>query len=450
MGRWADRASPDHGTVRVTTHGDRLTVDPGGPAGGLVTHDVAETIRQHQSAVIATLYRMTGSFEAAEDAFAEATLQALSAWPRNGTPTRPGAWLTTVARRKSLDTIRRERQRPSKERAAAAGAATGEADLDHSTVRDDQLRLYFICCNPALAVESQIALALRLIAGIPTQDIAAFFFDTEDAVGKRITRAKAKIRTNRIPYRIPPDHELPARIQSVLHVVHLIYTKGHHEPSGPTITNITLTAEAVRLARQLTDLMPDEPECIGLLALLLATESRAPGRIDEHGDLIRLEDADRTKWDSGLCAEATELAHKALRHGRPGPMQLQAAISCLHATAPTFQATDWSQIATLYAHLGRLTPSIPVMINHALAIAHNGDTVGALRAIGAIDPDARPSPQYHLALAHILKLNGQNEKSDAELRVAAQHSRNIAEQRHISTLLPTPDQPTKNRSADNH
>jgi RNA polymerase sigma-70 factor, ECF subfamily len=391
---------------------------------------VAEVIRQHQSAVIATLYRMTGSFDTAEDAFAEATLEALRSWPVAGVPVRPGAWLTTVARRKALDTIRRETKRGSKEQLAVS-AADDDEELELSTVRDDQLRLYFICCNPALSIESQIALSLRLISGVPTTDIAACLLDTDDAVGKRITRAKAKIRANNIPYRIPPDRELPDRLQALLHVVHLIYTSGHHAPSGPAITNHSLTSEAVRLSRQLVDFMPDEPECVGLLALLLATSARAEGRVDEYGDLVLLEHVDRSRWDQDLAEEAAELTHQALRHGRPGPFQLQAAISCLHSSAPTFEATDWPQIAGLYAHLEHLTPSAPVQINSALAIAHTGDVTGALHKLSQIKS---ASVQYHLALAHLLKLHGNMEGSLQELLRAEQCSRNVMERRHIATL----------------
>jgi RNA polymerase sigma-70 factor (ECF subfamily) len=331
------------------------------PPGG-----IDEILRVEGGRVLATLRRLTGDLDAAEDALSDAVVEALEQWPRRGIPERPAAWLTTVARRRAVDRLRRDARRPEKE----VLAVLDEPDpLPYSTVRDDQLRLVFTCCHPALSPEAQVALALRTLCGLTTTEIARAFLVAEPTMGQRISRAKAKLRANNIAYRVPTDAELPARLASVLAVVNVVFTTGHHAPAGAALTRVDLMDEGVRLARLLVELMPDEPECVGLLALCLSTSARRSTRVGPDDEVVLLTDADRAAWDHDATAEASALLERALRRGRPGPFQVRAAISCLHSLAPDHGHTDWAQIVELYRILETMEPSVPVRVNRAVAEA---------------------------------------------------------------------------------
>lgn len=349
-------------------------------------------MRHEGGLVLATLIRMTGDFDIAEDAVQDAVLAALEAWPRTGVPASPGAWLTTVARRKALDRIRREANRGVKEKQAAslladdagASASVGGAG---SMVADDVLRLIFTCCHPALSFEAQVALTLRAVCGLSTDDIAAVFLVPSTTMGQRITRAKRKIAAARIPYRVPADYELFDRLRPVLKVVYSVFTSGHAVPG-----RVDVAAESIRLARLLVALVRDEPEATGLLALLLSTQARAGARVDDAGRLVLLADQDRSRWDHELIAEAAALVDAALRRRRPGTYQVQAAISCLHGLAPRWEATDWKQIVELYELLSAFEPTPVVAVNRAVAI---GELHGPAQGLDAL-ADVEGLEEWHL------------------------------------------------------
>jgi RNA polymerase sigma-70 factor, ECF subfamily len=368
-----------------------------------VNLSIDEITRLEGGRVVATLCRLTGSLDLAEDALAEAVIEALSRWPTEGFPERPGAWLTTVARRKALDVLRREHQRPNREQLAMV-LVEREEPLVH-TIRDDQLRLIFTCCHPALSVDARVALALRLLCGLTTAEIAQAFLVTEATMGKRITRAKEKIAANRIPYRIPPDDELPDRLAAVLAVIELVFTTGHHAPMGAALTRVELTDEAVRIARLLADLMPDEPECHGLVALLESTRARTSTRVDSTGAPVLLADADRSLWDHDAAESAVELLQRALRMGKPGPHQLRAAISCLHSTAASIETTDWPQIVQLYRMLEAIEPSVPVKVNRAVAEAEVDGPEAGLAVLATVE-GAEGWHLYHVARGELLRRTG--------------------------------------------
>jgi RNA polymerase sigma-70 factor (ECF subfamily) len=349
-----------------------------------------EILRIEGGQVLATLIRLLGDIDRAEDALQDATVAAIEAWSRHGVPDRPGAWLTTVARHKGLDRFRREGRRGPKE-AEAMRLLVDEREHDS---HDDRLRLLFTCCHPALGQEAQVALALRTICGMTTVEIARAFVVPEPTIGQRVSRAKAKIAHARIPYRVPPEHELPERLRAVLSVVYLVFTTGHHAAVGELGARVDLASEGIRLGRMLVALMPDEGECVGLLALMLSTEARRPARVDEAGDIVLLADQDRTRWDHDAIAEAGALVEGVLRRGRSGPYQIQAAIACLHGLAPTWADTDWPQIAALYAMLESRWPTPVVRVNRAVAVAE----VDGPRAGLALLADLVGSPieRWHL------------------------------------------------------
>jgi RNA polymerase sigma-70 factor, ECF subfamily len=398
--------------------------------------DIAEIIRLERACVIATLIRLAGNIDNAEDAFAEATIEALKRWPDAGIPTRPGAWLTTVARRKALDTLRRESKRSMRETEVALTEGPTDGDLlDVNTVRDDSLRLFFICCHPALPITTQVSLALRLIGGLTTAEIAHALLESEVATSKRITRGKAKIAANNIAYRIPADHELPERLHGVLNAIALIHTTGHHAPTGPVITRADLTAEALRLTELLARLMPDEPECLGLHALLVATAARASTRTDTAGQFVPLPAADRSKWNRGQASEARSILERALRFGRPGPFQLQAAISCLHSLAPTFEATDWPQICELYDRLEHFAPSTAVSVNRAVALAQRDGPEAGLSRLDQLAGDAAEWTFFHVACGHLHGQLGNASAAKESYETALRLTHNDIDRAYIEGLL---------------
>lgn len=327
---------------------------------------VEETLRIEGGHVLATLIRLTGDFDLAEDALQDATIEALNHWKQNGVPDKPGAWLTTVARNKALDRLRRESARYQREREAALLLSNPP---EPPREIDDRLRLIFTCCHPALSPEAKIALTLRTVGGLSTREIARAFFVPDATMGQRISRAKAKISRARIPYRVPEDHELPDRIPAVLATVYVIFTTGHHAHFGTLDARVDLAEEAIRLGRLLTDLMGDHPEVLGLLALMLATHARRQARLDTSGSMVLLAHQDRSLWDTTAISEASAILDRALRRRRPGPYQVQAAIACLHGSAESDAETDWKQIVDLYRTLEQMTPLPVVRVNRAVAEA---------------------------------------------------------------------------------
>jgi RNA polymerase sigma-70 factor (ECF subfamily) len=339
---------------------------------------VETAFREERAAVLATLIRQVGDFQLAEDALQDAFAEAIVSWARDGQPRSPGAWITTTARRRAIDRLRRERGLADRvgrmqllaEREALAASHVDEAEP--SAVGDDRLRLIFTCCHPALALEARVALTLRSLGGLTTGEIARAFLVGEPAMAQRLVRAKRKIATARIAYRVPPDDELPDRLSGVLAVVYLIFNEGWSASSGDRLVRGELCTEAIRLGRLLARVMPDEPEVSGLLALMLLHDSRRGARIDAHGELVSLDDQDRERWDRGRILEGERMLEAALRRRRPGPYQLQAAIAALHATAPSPDQTDYGQIAELYGELARRTPSPVIAINRASALGRAG------------------------------------------------------------------------------
>lgn len=325
-----------------------------------------ETLRIEGGRVRATLIRLTGDIDLAEDALQDALVVAIEKWRGRALPDNPAAWLTTVARNKALDRLRREAKRTGRE---AEAMRLLDEPVEPPDGIDDRLRLIFTCCHPALSPEARVALALRTVCGLTTAEAAAAFLVTEPTMGQRISRAKKKIAAARIPYRVPEDHELPDRLPAVLAVLYLIFTTGHHAPGGTLDSRVDLALEAIRLARLLAELMPDESEALGLLALLLATHARHEARLSDEGETLLLADQDRSRWDAGAISEARALVDRALRRRRPGPYQVQAAIAAIHGSAARYEETDWAEIVELYRLLEGYTPTRVVRVNRAVAEA---------------------------------------------------------------------------------
>jgi RNA polymerase sigma-70 factor (ECF subfamily) len=353
-----------------------------------ITHEVVERVyREESGRILATLIRVVGDFDLAEDALQDAFVKALERWPVDGLPDNPGAWITRAARNRLIDRLRRIRSTRvvSLEEEALDGFAAAHALDDYrtatsidddmlekeldSSLEDDRLRLIFTCCHPALKVEAQVALTLRTLGGLTTEEIARAFLLPAATVAQRIVRAKRKIKEANVPYRVPPDHLLPERMPAVLAVIYLVFNEGYAAATGAGLIRADLCAEAIRLARVLAVLMPDEPEALGLYALLLLHDSRRAARTSADGELILLEDQDRSLWNGEQIREGRQTLERALRLGRPGPYQLQAAIAAVHAEAPGPAGTDWRQIAALYGMLAALNPSPVIALNTAVAEA---------------------------------------------------------------------------------
>jgi RNA polymerase sigma-70 factor (ECF subfamily) len=358
---------------------------------------VAEAFRQEWGKIVASLIRMTGNWDLAEECTQDAFAAALAKWGSDGLPDRPGAWLTTTARNRALDRLRRSKTEALKLQEVAVLSVPEEpAPWGDSGVPDDRLRLMFTCCHPALTLEARVALTLRTLAGLTTAEIARAFLVPEATMAKRLTRAKHKIRDAGIPYRVPPAHLLPERTTGVLAVLYLLFNEGYSASAGNDLMRPDLTGESIRLGRLLAGLMPDEPEATGLLALMLLQDARSSARLDAHGELVSLEDQDRTRWDAAKIAEGIALLEAALRRQRAGPYQLQAAIAACHAEAPQPGDTDWAQIALLYGELGKFVPSPIVELNRAVAVAMAHGPEAGLALVDELGADGELSGYYLL------------------------------------------------------
>ena len=345
--------------------------------------------------VVATLIKVTGDWDLAEECAQEAFALALRSWPRDGVPRRPGAWLTTAARNRATDRIRRAAVGAAKLREVALLTVDEEPDSDTSGIPDDRLRLIFTCCHPALSFEARVALTLRTLVGLSTAEIAGAFLVEEQTMTKRLVRAKQKIKNAGIPYRVPPAHLLPDRTAAVLAVLYLLFNEGYAASAGAELVRADLSGEAIRLTRILDRLMPAEPEIQGLLSLMLLQDARRDTRVDGEGTLVTLEQQDRSRWDAGEIAEGVELLHSALRHGRAGAYQVQAAIAACHATAVTAAETDWVQIAALYRRLTELVPSPVVELNRSVAVAMADGPAAGLVLLDALEASGKLA-NYHL------------------------------------------------------
>ena len=409
-----------------------------------VEEAVAAAFREEWGQVVATLIRVTGDWDLAEECAQDAFAQALDRWRRDGVPRRPGAWLTTTARNRAMDVLRREAVGAAKLREVAVLARDGgpfdphDPDFDNdSGVTDDRLRLLFTCCHPALPIEARVALTLRTLAGLTTPEIARAFLVPEATMAQRLVRAKRKIRNAGIPYRVPPAHLLPERTTGVLGVVYLLFNEGYAATSGAELLRTNLCAEAVRLARVLARLMPDEPEVLGLLALLLLHDARRNTRVDAAGDLVTLEDQDRTDWDRAEGDEGAALLETALRRGRPGPYQIQAAIAACHVTAATAEETDWADIAALYGELARHVPSDVVRLNRAVAVGMSESPEAGLALVAELEK-AGDLAGYHLlpaTRADLLRRSGCMSEAAEAYEKALELVENDAERRFLEKRL---------------
>jgi RNA polymerase sigma-70 factor, ECF subfamily len=376
---------------------------------------IAGIFRESSGRSVAALIHVFGDIDIAEDAVQEAYAVALRKWPEDGLPPNPGGWITTTARKRAIDRLRREsRERQLLRDAAAHGSIDNASEVPEETgpVQDDRLRLIFTCCHPALSTEAQIALTLRLLGGLSTDEVARSFLVSQPTMAQRLARAKHKIKAARIPYRIPADHELPERLRSVLHVVYLIYTAGLNRS-----TDRGLCTEAIRLGRILRALMPDESEVAGLLALLLLTEARRASRVRADGSLVLLAEQDRSAWDRPAIEEGQAIVRWCLRRNQPGPFQLQAAINAVHADARTVEDTDWRQIVALYDHLLALAPMPVVALNRAVAIGELHGPSAALALVDQLHLDQYYP--FHATRADLLRRLGRDAEAAAAFQRAA-------------------------------
>jgi RNA polymerase sigma-70 factor (ECF subfamily) len=401
-----------------------------------------ETINQlyksESMRILATLIRLLGDFDLAEDALHDAFRVAMEEWPQKGIPDNPRAWLVSAGRFKAIDRLRRQSKfDTSLEVIQEVGTMDDDAILvDEKSIQDDQLRLIFTCCHPALSPEARSALTLREVCGLSTEEIARAYLISPATLAQRIVRAKSKIKEAKIPFEVPEEHELPVRLHTVLQVIYLVFNEGYSASSGDSVTRVNLSDEAIRLGRLLIELLPDG-EVQGLLALMLLHESRRPARTDDNGDLILLEDQDRSRWNQNLIQEGISLVEAALRSGRFGSYTLQAAIAAVHAEATTLQQTDWPQIIALYDRILTLEPTPVIRLNRAVAVAMRDGPAAGLSLIDQINKEEDLSGYYWLysAKADLYRRQGNTEEAEAAYRTALNLTRLEPEQRYLQNRL---------------
>jgi RNA polymerase sigma-70 factor (ECF subfamily) len=399
--------------------------------------EIERVFREEYGRAVAVLTRVFGDIDVAEDAVQDAFAEAVRRWPSAGLPPSPAGWIITTARNRAIDRLRREAAREDKHAQAALLCVTGEP-MEESPVQDDRLRLMFTCCHPALGTGAQVALTLRLLGGLTTAEIAHAFLVPEPTMAQRLVRAKGKIRDAGIPYRVPAEADLPGRLAAVLAVVYLVFNEGYTASSGDALARADLCAEAIRLGRLLARLMPDEPEVLGLLALMLLTESRRAARTGPDGALVLLADQDRTRWDRALIAEGQALVRRCLRRNQPGPYQIQAAINAVHSDAiysdaPVAADTDWDQILRLYDQLLAVAPSPVVALNRAVAVGEVQGPAAALAIVDALDPRCLGKYYlFHAIRADLLRRLGRHADATAAYQAAMTLTQNAAEREFLA------------------